>query len=532
MNINVKQIFQKLKPVFFNFLLSFLIITIGLSFNSIDVDLWARLMNGAHIFQYGTPAFHDIFSFTNTHIWLDPEWMTSAILYVVATKYGVFGLTALKILFSLIFFYVLIFCVGKLYSKESKYNLGYFLFILAVYVQVGYLTHSTRCQVVTFIFFTIWIYLLEKIRAGNNKYLYIMPFLMLIWLNTHGGCIAGVGILVFYAIGEALNKKPFKKYLYLLLALIPIFVINPWGIEYLKFIYNSAFLDRAWISEWTSPISLFSINRFYYVYYAILILFSFLYYIFKNKLKYRDIDKVRLIMLFLMNYLAFRHTKHIALALIVYTLLFYEIYYFTYNSLMQKLCNYLKISKNTIGRLIFIKKTILTIAIIIISCVFSLFYPYDKIYLYRFHMLYPYIEIEFLKQNNINGKILSLFEYGSFIGYNYYPEFKIYVDGRQEQVYDSNTLDELMFFILNLGVNPDLILQKYKPDIILLSEPFTKRTLNNIPEYTKIYSRRGYNIFVLNKHKKDKYIYPKIDLKKYVDDLFAKGFTYKEEIKK
>ena len=134
---------------------------------------------------------------------------------------------------------------------------------------------------------------------------------------------------------------------------------------------------------------------------------------------------------------------------------------------------------------------------------------------------------QFLKQNNINGKILSLFEYGSFIGYNYYPEFKIYVDGRQEQVYDSNTLDELMFFILNLGVNPDLILQKYKPDIILLSEPFTKRTLNNIPEYTKIYSRRGYNIFVLNKHKKDKYIYPKIDLKKYVDDLFAKGFTYK-----
>lgn len=532
MRFSINKIANKLGHIIFYLLFSLLIIVMGFSFNSIDVDLWARLMNGAHILKYGTPAFCDIVSYTKTNVWIDPEWITSAFLYFISTKFGIYGLTILKILSVLIFFYTLVTCTRKLYLKEFKYNFGYFLILLIIFVQAGYLTYTTRCQIVTFILFTVWIYFLEKIRQGNDRFLYFMPVLMLLWLNTHGGCIAGVGILLFYAVGEALNRKPFKKYLYLLLVLVPVFMINPWGIDYLKFMFHSAFLDRSWISEWVSPIYLFPLKKLYFVFYVIAIIFSYFYYIFKSKLKYNNIDKVRLIILLLMNYLAFRHVKHIGLALIAYTLLFYDVFYFTYNSLMGKLRNYLEISQFAVSKLIKIKKAFLVTVIIVSSFIYSVIYPYDKIYLKRFQLMYPYIEMEFLKANNIKGKILSQFDYGSFIAYNYNPEYKIYIDGRQEQVYDSDVLDELMFFIFNHGPNPDLILEKYKPDIILLNDQLTKKNLNKISEYTKIYSNRGYNIFVLNKYKKNKYIYPKVDIREYIDNSLAKGFKYKEKMKK
>lgn len=59
--------------------------------------------------------------------------------------------------------------------------------------------------------------------------------------------------------------------------------------------------------------------------------------------------------------------------------------------------------------------------------------------------------------------IFTHFHYGSFIGYKYFPNFKIHMDGRQGQVYDSNLIKEQFRFVHKK--NNFELLNKYSPDL-------------------------------------------------------------------
>lgn len=247
-----KSLFFK---VFFYITLFLLTYSFCVKFNVLDYDLWARLIQGWHVVVHHSVMYQDIVSYTNTHVWYDPEWLSSAFIYMIAHKFHGAGLTLLKVFLLYAFFISIIISLKSLIkSKESPYNTAYFVFLLALLVQSSIATYTVRCQLITFIFFAVWIYLLELVRKGHDTILYFLPFIMLLWLNLHGGCIAGVGILVLYAIGEFLNKKPFKKYLITLFFVGLVFFINPWGIQYVKFMFESSYLDRSWIAEWQSPL--------------------------------------------------------------------------------------------------------------------------------------------------------------------------------------------------------------------------------------------------------------------------------------
>ena len=58
--------------------------------------------------------------------------------------------------------------------------------------------------------------------------------------------------------------------------------------------------------------------------------------------------------------------------------------------------------------------------------------------------IFPLKEVEFLKINNIKGNILVPFEMGSYVSYKLYPNNLIYMDGRYEEVYYPDTLEDLM----------------------------------------------------------------------------------------
>ena len=75
------------------------------------------------------------------------------------------------------------------------------------------LNNPVRCHMFSFLLFTVFIYILEKVRRGNNKLLFLIPVLTIFWNNVHGGVVSGLGLLLMYAVGEFLNKKNFLKYI-------------------------------------------------------------------------------------------------------------------------------------------------------------------------------------------------------------------------------------------------------------------------------------------------------------------------------
>jgi len=70
----------------------------------------------------------------------------------------------------------------------------------------------------------------------------------------HGGFVAGIGLIVIYAVGEFLNRKPTLPYLGILALILPMTLINPYGYRLWTFMMDAAFMPRPYIGEW-GPVS-------------------------------------------------------------------------------------------------------------------------------------------------------------------------------------------------------------------------------------------------------------------------------------
>ena len=416
---------------------------------------------------------------------------------------------------------------NKLKYETSPYNICFYLILLFISFESSILTFTVRCQLFTFLLMSIWIFLLEKIRNSEDKFLYLLPFIMLFWLNVHGGCIAGVGILFLYGVGEFLNKKPFKKYFIALVFVCLVFFINPWGVDYIKFLIDSSYLDRSWISEWQSPVYFPFIFHFFYFLVLLGSLFCYLYKIYALKLNYKNIDKTKLILLVVLALLSLKYIKHSGLFIAIYAIFMYDDFYFAYNSLMEKLRKYLQINHIAIKYLSYFKTIVIYLLIFVYSMFVFVTVPLKYSYYSSFLANFPVMPMRFLEMNGIKGKLFSGFYYGSFISYKYYPDIKIYMDGRQEQVYSSQLFDEAMFFLNQFGNTPNKAITRYKPDIILVEKSWKcVNLLNKNPYYSRVYSDNKYNIYLAKNVQLFSYKYPDNNLDDYFEKLFDTVFDY------
>ncbi len=522
---------DKIKPLIFYLTAFVLIFALALKYHMLDYDLWDRLIMGKCVFQTGLVCFNDLISYTNTHTWFDPEWLSSAFIYFIQLKFGLLGLVSLKAIFLFLIIAMLNFAIRNLSDNSIKpYNYGYFLILIFVMYQAGILFSTVRCQLLTFVLLALWVFLLEKIRRGNEKFLWFLPFIMLFWLNTHGACIAGVGVFFLYIIGEALNKKPVKKLLIAYIITCLMFFINPWGVDYLKFIFDSSYLDRCWISEWQSS---FSGHIFSFSYYKILLLLVWgfeIFKIFKNKLKYKDLDKTKLIILFVLTILSIKYIKHIWLFMIIISIYYYSDFYNFYNALMFKIKNYLQIEDKSI----LIIKKLKEIFFVLIALVFSVCTIYknaDKFVIDKsFYETYPAKISEFIRANELKGNVLAPFHVSSFLAYKLYPNIKIHMDGRQEQVYTPEIFDEMMFFFMDFGDNPENVLKKYDINILILQNDYKiLMQEDKFKDYYHVLDDGNCKLYLKKSLKRFKFIEPKLNRKLYQKNLFKTQINFERD---
>ncbi|OGI02328.1 MAG: hypothetical protein A2Y25_10340 [Candidatus Melainabacteria bacterium GWF2_37_15] len=435
-------------------------------FNDIDYDLMARLAVGKLFLQTGGVINHDIFSYTVTKLWTDHEWGSGVIFYFLADKFGDIGLMALKItlMFTVLFLITRIIGLQNPKPDAHKNILFYFLVILATF---GGICQTVRCQMFTFTFFTLWIYILERVRRGEIRLLWIMPVTMLIWANLHGGFVAGIGLLLIYGVGEFLNQKPCRKYFIALLPTALVTLINPYGLKYLQYIFYATTMDRFLIGEWQITNLFYSWNTWIIIKIVILIsAISIIYFFIKNKPNFKEIDKVKFILLGITLYLALNHIKHQSFFVISAASFLYHDFYAIFREIGKyinhKILYVLDLSKNAIiytiilgcGLFLMIFNPICTIV------------PINK---------FPVGAVEFIRQNNIKGNLVSVFHWGSYIAWKLYPNCLIALDGRFEEVYPEETF-YLVHRLINYNSSPhkniswDNFLKIYDTDIILASK--------------------------------------------------------------
>ena len=177
----------------FLLILLFTLIFISQINTIIDIDLWWNLKTGEYIVRNLDVPCTDIFSYALEDMpWIDHEWFSQVLFYLIFSRFGWLGLNILKALIISVCFLILIF----LSASGRKKIACAVLFTLLSVLAFGYRS-VLRPEIFSYLLFCAFLYILEK-----DKRLYMLPFLQIIWSNLHGYFILGPTLVFLYFAGR------------------------------------------------------------------------------------------------------------------------------------------------------------------------------------------------------------------------------------------------------------------------------------------------------------------------------------------
>lgn len=460
-----------------------------------DYDLFARLIVGERFVEDGILPFKDFLSYTPTHPWYDHEWGSGVVFYFVLKYFGALGLLLLQ---ALLMFGTAFFVIKTQKLRKHAYPVS--IIFMAIFLVLFFTLNSEliRCQMFSFFFFSLFLYLCEKTKQKGGKLIWFVPLLTVIWNNLHGGIVSGLGLVFMYFAGALIEKKNWKQYFGPLALSTPLLVINPYGYKYLSFLFSATTMSRKYVVEWWP---------FYAPHHFVKFLPASLYGIFGAILNFtnKKIDITKTIMLLVTLYLGLAHVKLLSLAVIAVAAL-------CYNEIF-KLFLYLKKWLRKVEKCVY--PAILALALLI--PLFSPAVPRADT------SKFPLQEVEFLSINNIKGNIVVPFGFGSYISYKLYPNNLIYMDGRYEEVYNDKEFLTLRDYEL-AEPNWQDIINNYDTEILMpLKTIEVYSILKNNPDWKLIFEGKKCGVFVKKDKVKASYYEPESSIDYYRKTMFIKS---------
>lgn len=521
---------NKLNKIFFYISLFLLSFMFSITKNTADLDLWHRMAVGKIFSQLGNVIYHDIFAYFPTKsLWIDIEWLSGVIFYNLGNYFGDYGILSLKIiiLFSLL---VLIYKTNQLiYPEPNKQRLSWY-FIALISVVIG-LSATLRCQAFTYLFFTLWIYILEKVRRGENKLIWIFPATMLIWTNAHGGFVSGLGLIVFYIVGEFLNKKNPLKYIGILFLCLLATLITPYGLNYWTEVIQTIIMPRPYISEWKY---LNPFESFYKIigtkFQLALLIPALIYRIFSKNTdsKYKKLDWVEIISFTVTLFLGIKILKLIPHFSIIIAIFGYKYFAVFMDALFNKIKNkiFSLIPENEHETVYFAKFTLVYVFVISL-CLFVIKDTPIEINL----SFYPTKAVEFIKINKLKGNLLVPFNWGSYALWKLYPQNLVSLDGRYNEPYTNEAYMDIST-ITFCNKNSDLTkwketFYKYHHDVLLVNkEGDVQKEFKKLKEWKPVYEDEKAVVFIPSSIPSKKWLLPNKDEKYYIKTKYENNINF------
>jgi hypothetical protein len=232
-----------------------------------DPDLWGHVRFGRDILRAGAIVRSDPYSYrTNGQTWINHEWLAEVIFAGLYDQAGPTGLIAWKVLVSLLI-------VGLGYGHLRRSGLGPFrslllLIVISVPFRMG--LGTIRPQLFTYLGFLILLLLIQRSATGHESRAWAVPILFAVWVNLHGGVLAGVGVLGLWLVarlveGFRTDGEPpiwrlgvIVRVVLLGLASGLALTLNPYGPGLVSFLLRTATGPRPEIREW-APLTLLSL---------------------------------------------------------------------------------------------------------------------------------------------------------------------------------------------------------------------------------------------------------------------------------
>lgn len=494
-----------------------------------DWDLWARLAVGSIFFQTGHVPRHDIFSYLPTKsLWIDHEWGTGVVLYGAARYLGEHGVFLVKaVLIYLIFIVVL----KTIKTREGKKPVSILYCAFLGYALFPGIASLVRSQMFTYLFFAVWLYGLENVRLGRKRILWVFPSTMLLWVNVHGGFVAGIGIVVLYLIGESLNRKDPRPYVWIALSILPVTLINPYGFGLWRYIVEASLLPRPFIPEWhplslSGPMQVIGGVKVHFLM-GYMVLVGLTWAVAGQSIARKEKpDWTRIILVVVLFFLSVRHQRHAMFFVLAVAVLLHD----RFDGLLDPLRRI--ISKTCAGR----ASQVHTVAryglgYVLPAIVLAGIVPRLSHRMVVDYERYPVGSLAFVKQNGVTGNLATAFDWGSYALWKLYPQCRILIDGRYEEVYPNEVFASAMRFSEKQARWWE-VLRRYPTDVVVLSKHAYQQTdLSLLPDWKFVY-QDAVSVVLLPKDKTTgRYVIPDYRDAEYSREDLARPVPYHHSVR-
>jgi hypothetical protein len=215
-----------------------------------DLDMGWHLATGRYVVQHHAIPSTDVLSYTSAGAeWIYPPF-AGVLLYGIFSAWGYAGLSWFCALASVAI-------VGCLLRNPSRKESGVAAALAILSVHILSLRAFPRADLFTILFFGIFLAQLwsfhwsSSVVPGNatepprgHTRLWVLPLLMLLWVNLHPGFIAGLALLFAYLLIEALELfflerrrvvlERLKQAWPSLAAIVVATLFNPYGLRIFK----------------------------------------------------------------------------------------------------------------------------------------------------------------------------------------------------------------------------------------------------------------------------------------------------------
>lgn len=215
-----------------------------------DPDLWGHVRFGLDILRDHSLATTDPYSFTSDRSWVNHEWLAEVVMAAAFRLDGARGLVALK----LVIVSLVIGCVVAALRHRAWDPITHDLLVGAAVLGIFGRVHPVRPQLFSVLLCAALLLLLSLADRGRRRLLVLIPLLMALWANLHGGYLVGLGIVGIWTavrLYQGSAAGPTRRHLVLLGASAVLATLaTPYGPQLWLFLADTVGVTRIEIADW------------------------------------------------------------------------------------------------------------------------------------------------------------------------------------------------------------------------------------------------------------------------------------------
>jgi hypothetical protein len=234
-----------------------------------DSDTWWHIRSGEYIVKHHEIPKTDPFSYTRFgEKWIDHSWGSQLVLYGAYELFGDgsrpgdsgnIGLSLyMAALATVGMAFIYLMCEGNVYVRA-------FVVVLGAAAAAAF--WSPRPQMFSFMLGALVLYLLHLYKRRQIDRLWLIPIIMAVWANLHGGFAIGFVFLFGSITGEVLGNllngedeyvvkwRRLRKMVLVTAVAVPAVALNPYGVQILASPFRTVNISvlQDFIQEWASP---------------------------------------------------------------------------------------------------------------------------------------------------------------------------------------------------------------------------------------------------------------------------------------